>query len=109
MKKIVLSLTLFLVTTFAIAQSPVTPDQKADETVNKLKTEVALTREQVPKVKEITVERITKVTAANKKNGADKQRLQFDNKRIFEEWETKLKAILTEDQYAKYVQSKSKK
>ncbi len=109
MKKIVLSLTLFLVTTLAIAQSPVTPDQKADETVNKLKTEVALTEEQVPKVKEITVERITKVTAANKKNGADKQRLQFDNKRIFEEWEAKLKAMLTEDQYAKYVQSKSKK
>ena len=60
-------------------------------------------------IKTITVDRITKVTAANKKNGADKQRLQFDNKRIFEEWETKLKEILSEEQYAKYVQSKNKK
>jgi protein CpxP len=109
MKKLFLSLTLFLFTTLAIAQSPMTPDQKADETVNKLKTEIALTDEQIPKVKEITVERITKVTAANKKNGADKQKLQFDNKRIFGEWETKLKGILTEEQYAKYVQSKNKK
>ena len=109
MKKFILSITLLLFTKLIMAQAPMTADQKADEAVNKLKTEVGLTDDQIPKVKEITVDRITKVTAAVKKNGADKQKLQFDNKRIFEEWETKLKGILTEDQYNKYLQAKSKK
>jgi|SRR6187402_248175 len=106
MKNIILSLTLLLFSTIVFAQAPVTAEQKAEETVTKLKTELALTDDQIPKVKAITVDRINKITAAKKKNGADKPRMQSDSKRIFDEWETQLKAILTEAQYNTYSSKK---
>lgn len=88
------------------AQAPKTADQKAQETVDKLKTELALTDEQATKVKTITVEKINKVTAAHKKIGADKNRLKAANQQIQEEWENQLKGIVTEEQYKKYLASK---
>jgi hypothetical protein len=106
MKKLILSLSFLLFTLVAMAQAPMTADQKAEETVSKLKKDIALTDEQVPKVKAITVDRVVKVTAAVKKNGADKQKLQYANKQIMEEWETKLKGIVSEEQYSKYLASK---
>ncbi len=108
MKNVFLSFTLFLFSTLAIAQSPMTADQKAEEAVTKLKTELTLTDEQIPKVKAITIDRITKITAAKKKNGADKPRMQSDSNRIFSEWETQLKGIVTDEQYSKYLASKNK-
>ncbi len=107
MKTLLLIISFSICTTLAIAQAPKTADQKADETVNKLKTELYLTDEQTPKVKDITVDRINKITAAVKKNGPDKQRLQYDTKKIFEAWETNLKGILSETQNTKYLQSKN--
>lgn len=89
------------------SQAPVTAEQKADEVVGKMKSSLSLTDDQVPKVKEITVDRIEKVTEARKKYGADRTRIQSANKLIFDEWETKLKGILTLEQYNKYVESKS--
>lgn len=83
-----------------------TAEQKADESVNKLKTELSLNNEQVTKVKVITVDKINKVTAAHKKNGADKSRLQAANKLIQDEYETQLKGIVTEDQFNKYLAMK---
>ena len=106
MKNIILSITLLLFSTLVFAQAPVTAEQKAEETVTKLKTDLALTDEQVPKVKTITVDRINKITAAKKKNGADKPRMQADSKRIFEEWQTQLKGILTEAQFSNYSSKK---
>lgn len=88
-------------------QAPVTADQKAEEVVSKMKSTLSLTDDQAPKVKEITVDRVQKVTEARKKYGADKTRIQSANKLIFDEWETKLKGILTLEQYNKYVESKS--
>ncbi|MDB5272512.1 MAG: hypothetical protein JWO58_879 [Chitinophagaceae bacterium] len=111
MKKLFFLLLLCIGMTNAYAQtnqskSPMTAEQKADEAVTKLKTELALTDDQVTKVKAITVEKINKVTAAHKKNGADKSRLNSANKQIYDEWEAKLKGILTEEQYSKYLASK---
>jgi protein CpxP len=87
-------------------KSMMTAEQKADETVTKLKTELSLTDDQVTKVKAITVDKINKVTAAHKKNGADKSRLQAANKLIQDEYETQLKGIVTEEQFNKYLASK---
>lgn len=108
MKNIVLSIALLFIASLVVAQAPMTADQKADETVSKLKIDLSLTDEQIPKVKAITVDRITKITAAKKKNGADKPRMQADSNKIFAEWETQLKTILTEEQNAKYLNSKNK-
>ena len=114
MKKIIFVLVFLMGTTYLYAQqnqtkSSLTPEQKADETVAKLKTDLSLTEEQVPKVKSITVDRINKVTSAHKKYGADKVRIQAANKLIFDEWETQLKSVVTEEQYNKYLASKGNK
>jgi hypothetical protein len=111
MKKLTILL-VFLLSTIVLSkaqtlQAPVTADQKADEVVNKMKSALSLTDDQTPKVKEITVDRIQKVTEARKKYGADKTRIASANKLIFDEWETKLKGILTLEQYNQYVESKS--
>lgn len=111
MKKLFFLLILFVSFQAAQAQTNqpkqmMTAEQKAEENVAKLKTELGLTDEQVPKVKAITVDKINKVTAAHKKNGADKSRLQAANKLIQDEYETSLKGILTEDQFSKYLSSK---
>lgn len=108
MKNIFLAITFLFISTFVLGQAPMTTDQKAEETVSKLKTDLSLTDEQIPKVKAITVDRITKITAAKKKNGADKPRMQADSNKIFAEWETQLKTILTEGQYATYIATKNK-
>jgi len=111
MKKIFLLLILCVGFTVAQAQttqqkSMMTAEQKADESVARLKTDLSLTDDQVAKVKVITVDKINKVTAAHKKNGADKNRLQAANKLIQDEYETQLKGIVTEDQFNKYLSSK---
>ncbi|HSZ71899.1 MAG TPA: hypothetical protein VK750_04440, partial [Cytophagaceae bacterium] len=85
MKKLLLLLfTVGITYSYAQTKSPMTADQKADEVVAKLKAELALTDEEIPKVKTITVDKINKVTAAHKKNGTDKSRLQSANKLIQE-------------------------
>ena len=108
MKNTFLVIALLFITTIIVGQAPMTADQKADETVSKLKKDLSLTDEQIPKVKAITVDRITKITTAKKKNGADKPRMQADSNKIFAEWETQLKGILNEEQYTKYLSSKNK-
>lgn len=113
MKKLFFLALLFVGLQAAHAQtnqtkSMMTAEQKADESVNKLKTELSLSDEQVTKVKAITVDKINKVTAAHKKNGADKSRLQAANKLIQDEYETSLKGIVTEEQFNKYLASKGR-
>ncbi len=112
MKTILLSLflTFCLATVFAQQKptmSSMTAEQKADEIVAKLNTNVNLTQDQLPKVKAISLERVNKNTAAFKKIGPnDKARLLATNKSILAEWEVQLKGILSEDQYNKYLQTK---
>lgn len=109
MKNLIFLLALLLGFTFAHSQgAPQTADQKADEVVAKLKNDIQLTEEQVPKVKTITLDRINKVTDATKKYGKDKNRLNAAKTKIFDEWEAQLKTIVSEDQYKKYMTGKGK-
>lgn len=109
MKKLIFVFALLIGVGFSsFAQTaPVTAEQKADEVVAKMKNDLSLTEDQVPKVKGITLQRITKVTEAVKKYGGDKNRIQAANKLTFSEWENQLKGILTVEQFNKYVESKS--
>lgn len=109
MKKVLVTLFFFIAYASLQAQAPVTAEQKADEAVAKLKNEIALTDEQIPKVKAITLDRINKVTAATKQCGKDKQKLSFANSKINSEWETQLKAIVTPEQFNKYLANKGMK
>lgn len=111
MKTIILSFCFLIGSIVVMAQqkpamSNKTPEQKADEIVAKVNERVGLTDEQLPKVKAISIERVNKNTAAFKKIGPnDKARLTAANKLILDEWEIQLKGILTEDQFAKYIQA----
>ncbi len=113
MKKLLFVFALIIGSFNAFSQNqgklPMTAEEKADETVSKMKPELQLTDDQVAKVKTATVEKINKVTAAHKKAGADKNKLQASNKLIMEEYEKQLQTILTEEQYKKYLASKGQK
>jgi len=109
MKHLVFLIALVAGFTFAYSQgAPQTADQKADEVVAKLKNDIQLTDEQVPKVKTITLDRINKITDATKKYGKDKNRLNAAKTKIFNEWETQLKSTVTEDQFKKYLGTKGR-
>lgn len=86
-----------------------TPEEKADKITNRLKTELTLTEEQTPKVKQATLNRINQVTAAKTKAGEDKKVFGQERKKIFQSWETEMKGILTEDQYKTYLVKKEEK
>jgi protein CpxP len=109
MKKFLLALFL-LISGYSYGQQAksqmMTPEQKANETVTKLKSEISLTDEQAAKVKTITIDRVNKITANHKKYGSDKTRIQAANQVVFEEWEAQLKAIVTPEQYEKYLSTK---
>src|SRR6478735_3588935 len=112
MKKLFFLAILFIGFSSAQAQnnetkSMMTAEQKADEAVKRLTTQLSLTDDQVAKVKVITVDKINKVTAAHKKNGADKSRLAAANDLIQKEYETQLAGIVTKEQYQKYIDGKS--
>lgn len=107
MKKLLFLFALLIGFTFSYSQQPPkSADEKADEAVAKLKNDIQLTDEQIPKVKTITLDRVNKVTEATKKYGKDKTRLKAVNTKIFDEWEAQLKTIVTPEQYNKYMQSK---
>jgi len=109
MKKIILALFL-LISGYSYGQQAksqmLTPEQKADETVTKLKSEITLTDEQATKVKTITVDRVNKITANHKKYGSDRVRIQAANKMVMDEWEGQLKTIVTPEQFEKYLSTK---
>lgn len=109
MKKILLAFFLMLGSLSLSAQekpklTATSSEQKADEIVQKLNASVSLTEEQLPKVQSISVDRINNNTAAYKKIGPnDRARLSAATKMNLTEWETKLKEILTAEQYAQYL------
>jgi periplasmic protein CpxP/Spy len=86
-----------------------TPEEKATKITNRLKTELALTDEQTPKVNQATLSRINQVAAAKTKAGDDKKIFGQERKKIFQSWETEMKGILTADQYKTYLVKKEEK
>jgi len=87
----------------------VTSAERADKITARLKTELTLTDEQVPKVKRITEDRITQAEAAKSKAGEDKKQFGQERKKIFQAWEQEFKGILTESQYSTYLVKKEEK
>lgn len=109
MKIVFLSLLLLTSAYFVHAQqkpalSSMSAEQKADELVQTLSAKVSLTEQQLPQVKAVSLERVVKNTEAFKKIGPnDKARLSAASKMNLNEWEEKLKTILTAEQLATYM------
>lgn len=86
-----------------------TPEEKADKIINRLKAELTLTENQLDPVKKATLTRLNQVEAAKAKAGEDKKAFGQERKKIFQSWETELKGILTPDQYNAYLAKKEEK
>lgn len=85
------------------------PEEKAEKITNRLKSELSLTEEQTPKVKEITLERVKAKAAAKSKAGEDKKAFKAENKVIFQKWETSMLSILNQEQQKTYFIKKEEK
>jgi periplasmic protein CpxP/Spy len=83
-----------------------TPEQKADAHLKKMTQDLSLTSEQVPKVKAIVLDKIQKMDALKTKyaNTTDKKAMHQEMKKIRDQKDTELKAVLTPEQYTKHVQ-----
>jgi len=86
-----------------------TPEERAEKITGRLKTELSLTEEQTPKVKQATLNRITQVEAARTKAAGDKKVFGAERKTIFQNWESEMKGILTSEQYSTYLAKKEEK
>ena len=119
MKKVIFILALMVSTGTIYAQQPdakiqgqnnrkyVNIDSKAEAITNKLKTDLTLTDDQTSQVQAITLNRVKQVHDAKASNQGNPAGFNKARKTIFETWETELKGIVTDDQYAKYLQIKA--
>ncbi len=86
-----------------------TPEERAEKITTRLKTELSLTEEQTPKVKQSVLNRINLVAAAKVKAKEDKKAFGQERKKIFQAWEVELKGILTPEQYTTFVAKREEK
>jgi protein CpxP len=87
----------------------VTPEARAEKITNRLTTELTLTEDQKPKVKQITLERIKATNEARAKAGDDKNAFKTEKKVIFQKWETNLLSVLNQDQQKTYFVKKEER
>jgi len=86
-----------------------TPQEKADKITNRLKTELSLTDEQVPKVSQITLTRVNAIRDAKTASKENKQTFGQERKKIVLAWEANLKTILTPEQFSTYTTKKEER
>ena len=78
------------------------PEEKVENRIKRLTAKLQLTDEQVPGVKEALLVRIKAVEAARNQTEATKSDKGKQVKRIHDEFDNKMKTILTAEQYTKY-------
>jgi periplasmic protein CpxP/Spy len=81
------------------------PEQRADMQTQRLTTQLALTAEQQPKVREIFLAQANRMeTLRGQRGTADRQAMQQQMKDAMTTTDEQLKTVLTPDQYTKYQQ-----
>ncbi|MCS6824848.1 MAG: DUF4890 domain-containing protein [Cytophagaceae bacterium] len=108
-KKFFLIFILVAAYAIAIAQgkkwSDLTPEEKAEKLTNRMKNDYNLSDEQASKVKQLNLERFTKIAAAKRKYTIDqKKEYQQERKMINQQFNQGLKSVLTDEQYQKHLQ-----
>ncbi|MCU0428544.1 MAG: hypothetical protein MUF42_01105 [Cytophagaceae bacterium] len=95
----------------AQAKKNMSPEERADKITGRLKSEMGLSDDQMPKVKEITLARTKKMAELRAKyaNSQDKTAFKAERKAIFESWQSDLKSSVNPDQYAKYEAKKAER
>jgi len=109
MKNLVLAMLLLLpLTAMAQPQTPPKPEEMAKKQTERLKKEVTLTADQEKKVNEVYLASATKMDAAFKSGQVSRETMDAKQKEIRKDEETKLKTILTADQFTKYQAAQKK-
>ncbi len=89
------------------AQGRMTPEQRTQNQLDKMKTELSLTDDQVAKIKPILSDRQAQMMKL-RNDGADPSTMKAQRKTIMQDADKKITAILTPDQIQKYKDMKSK-
>ena len=88
------------------AQQKMTPDQRVQMRMDKMKTELSLTDDQVSKIKPILMDAQQKMTAL-RNSGGDPESMKAQRKTIMADSDKQVTALLTTDQQQKYNTMKS--
>ncbi|MDB5257309.1 MAG: hypothetical protein JWM14_2004 [Chitinophagaceae bacterium] len=93
----------------AADKQPLTPEQRAQKQTDHLQKKLGLTEEQKTKVYDLNLSRITKMKATRdkNKNSTDKQAAKADYQKIKTDFDSGLKALLTDDQQKIWAQLKA--
>lgn len=103
MKNLILVMMMLLpLCAMAQPKTPPTAEEQAKRQTERLKKELTLTADQETKVKEVYLASATKMSEARKSGEASRETMMAKRKEMQKEEETKLKAILTADQFTKY-------
>ena len=104
MKHIVILLLLISTVAFAQDDEKVkkTPEEKATILTAKMEKELALSADQVKKVKAINLVSAEKTVASRDAAGSDKKKFHDEKKKIEAERDASLKSVLTSEQYVKF-------
>ncbi|UKJ05785.1 hypothetical protein [Solitalea lacus] len=104
MKKLALAIVTLLIATtmFAQERQPRSAEERASMQTQQLTKKLALTDDQQKKVHEINLSSAKKVDELREANAGDRAAMMEGMKKINEEKETALKAVLTEKQWADY-------
>ncbi len=108
MKKLLLVLTLFVISVSAIAQKrdQRTPEQRANFVSERMVKKLGITPEQKTKVHDLVLKKATSVKAITTENQADKAQMQAKLKTVNNEFEAELKTILTPEQLTQWTTMK---
>ena len=79
-----------------------TPEQMAQR-YEQMKKDLKLTDKQLDDIKKIEADYRTKMTAAREKAGGDRDKMREEMTKLRNEQNAKVKPLLKEDQYTKYV------
>jgi len=86
-----------------------TPEQAATDFSSKLVTDLGISADQKTKVHDIALTRVTKLRELKSKYKSGDSKLTSESKTVRDDFQAKLKSILTADQYTKYEKLKAER
>ena len=86
-----------------------TPEERAEMQAQKLTKKYNLSADQTARIRQISLDKATRMEALKTKNKENRQATGVEMKEIKASWEGQLQSILTQDQYAQYVKERDEK
>ena len=99
---LMMSVSLFAQSNDSTEMARRTPEERAKMQTARLTKELTLTADQSPKVQAIVLDRIQKTDQLRAQKSGDRRQNFTQIKAINDDYNTKMKALLTADQYTKF-------